>query len=285
MGTEQVQRAALLDLRGRGRIISEGVWCAMTAPKSAGSLADAIILASEGLHCFPCAASKRPATPHGFLDASADPAVLQELWARYPGPLVGVRTGSTSRIDVLDLDRKHREAMEWWSSYRDRLPLTRVHRTRSGGLHLVFQHAPDIRCSASRIAPGVDVRGDGGYVIWWPTTGLPVLSDARIASWPDWLLAQLLPSKRTVAPRVTVPDSHAMMHLVQLIAGANAGERNNFTFWAACRAGEMVASGLLGADAAVAVIAEAATRAGLPRSEAERTAWSGIRATGGLAHA
>jgi hypothetical protein len=44
-------------------------------------------------------------------------------------------------------------------------------------------------------------------------------------------------------------------------------------------------SGLLGADAVAAVIAEAATRAGLPRSEAERTAWSGIRATGGLAHA
>lgn len=48
---------------------------------------------------------------------------------------------------------------------------------------------------------------------------------------------------------------------------------------------EMVASGLLGADAAAAIIAEAATRAGLPRAEAEDTAWSGIRATGGLAHA
>ena len=47
----------------------------------------------------------------------------------------------------------------------------------------------------------------------------------------------------------------------------------------------MVASGLLGADAAGALIAEAATRAGLPRAEAERTAWSGIRATGGLSHA
>ena len=46
-----------------------------------------------------------------------------------------------------------------------------------------------------------------------------------------------------------------------------------------------MASGLLGADAAAAVIAEAATRAGLSRLEAERTAWSGIRTTGGLAHA
>jgi hypothetical protein len=75
------------------------------------------------------------------------------------------------------------------------------------------------------------------------------------------------------------------MRLVQLIAGARTGDRNNVTYWAACRAGEMVASGLLEANAAAAVIAEAATRAGLPRYEAERTAWSGIRVTGGFANA
>ena len=83
---------------------------------NATPLGDALILASEGRHCFPCASSKRPATPHGFLDASADPAELRELWARYGGPLVGGRTGRFSGIDVLDLDRKHREAMVWWTS-------------------------------------------------------------------------------------------------------------------------------------------------------------------------
>jgi hypothetical protein len=249
------------------------------------ALRDALVLASEGRHCFPCLSTKRPATPHGFLDASADPVALQELWARYAGPLVGVRTGRSSGIDVLDLDRKHGEAVAWWASNRGRLSVTRVHRTRSGGLHLVFRHVPDIRCSASRIAPGIDVRGDDGYIIWWPALGLPVLSSAPLAIWPDWLCAQLLPTQRIVAPRIRVPDRHALMRLVQLIAGARAGERNNLTYWAACRAGEMVASGLLGADAAADVIAEAATRAGLPRAEAARTAWSGIRATGGISHA
>ncbi len=244
----------------------------------------ALILASEGRHCFPCASSKRPTTPHGFLDASADPLALRGLWVRYAGPLVGVRTGHSSGIDVLDLDRKHCGAMVWWASHRDRLPVTRVHRTRSGGLHLVFQHAPDIRCSAARIARGIDVRGDGGYIIWWPATDLPVLCDAPFAPWPEWLSAQLFPSQRTVAPRITVPDSHAIARMVQLIASSRLGERNNLTYWAACRAGEMVASGLLEANAAVAIIAEAATRAGLPRAEAEDTAWSGIRKTGGVAH-
>jgi hypothetical protein len=185
---------------------------------------------------------------------------------------------------VLDLDFKHREAMEWWTAHRDTLPETRAHRTRSGGVHLLFQHAVGMRCSASKIVPGVDVRGDGGYVIWWPIAGLPVLCDAQLAPWPEWLRIQLSSPKRPTASRATVPDSRALVRLVRLVAGAREGERNDLTYWAACRAGEMVASGLFDAEAAVALIAEAATRAGLPRVESERTARSGIRTGGGLSH-
>jgi len=140
----------------------------MNAEAIARALGGTLMLGSEGRPCFPCAKSKRPISPRGFLDASADPIAPREIWSKFPGPLVGVRTGNTSRIDVLDLDRKHREATEWWMAHRDDFPVTRVHRTRSGGLHLLFQHAPNMRCSASNIAPGIDVRGDGGYVIWWP---------------------------------------------------------------------------------------------------------------------
>jgi hypothetical protein len=252
----------------------------MMAETIAKALDGALILASEGRHCFPCARTKRPTSPHGFLDASSDLVELRKLWTRHPGPLVGIRTGKISGVDLLDLDRKHRQAAEWWKAHRDILPATRVHRTRSGGLHLFFQHAPGMRCSAAKIMPGVDVRGDGGYVIWWPIAGLPVLRDAPLAPWPEWLRAQLLSPLRPVVPRITVPDGLVLAGLIRLVAGAPDGERNNLAYWAACRAGEMVASGLLGADIAAAVIAEAATRAGLPRAEAERTAWSGIRTTG-----
>jgi hypothetical protein len=250
----------------------------MAAEKIANVLGEALMLASEGRPCLPCAANKRPTSPRGFLDASADPIALRELWSNCPGQLVGVRTGKASGIDVLDLDHKHRQAAEWWTAHRDSLPVTRAHRTRSGGLHLLFQHTPGMRCSASKIASGIDVRGDGGYVIWWPIAGLPVLLDAPLARWPEWLRIQLLSPQRPVAFRATMPDRHALARLVRLVAGAREGERNSLTYWAACRAGEMVATGLLDADAAAALIAEAATRAGLPRVEAERTARSGIRA-------
>ena len=62
---------------------------------------------------------------------------------------------------------------------------TRPHRTRSGGLHLIFGHYDGLKCSAGKIARGVDVRADGGYILWWPAAGLPMLSDAPIAPWPD----------------------------------------------------------------------------------------------------
>jgi hypothetical protein len=106
--------------------------------------------------------------------------------------LVGVATGAISDIDVLDIDQKP-EARVWWVQHRDRLPVTRTHRTRSGGLHLIFQHAEGLRCSTSRIAIGVDVKGNGGCCTWWPCINLPVLCDAPVAPWPDWLLCHAYP--------------------------------------------------------------------------------------------
>jgi hypothetical protein len=269
-----------MDRRREGQIQIKTRRSESATDTAACSLGNALTLVAEGRPCFPCGLGKRPTSPHGFLNASTDPVALRKLWEKYPGQLVGIRTGDASGIDVLDLDRQHPEALHWWTVHRNRLPLTRTHRTRSGGLHLLFQHRLGLRCSIGRIVPGVDIRADAGYVIWWPAAGLPVLSDGPLAPWPKWLCAQLEMPRRPVTPRFTVPDPHLLARLVRRIAVAREGERNNLTFWAACRAGEMVASGLVEAEVAAAVIAEAAMRAGLPRAEAERTARSGIQ-TGG----
>jgi hypothetical protein len=246
------------------------------------ALDSALGLVPMGLACFPCKRDKRPACQHGFKAATTDTPGIRELWARSPGELIGVSTGEASGFDALDIDPKHAEAFEWCKAHHEKLPTTRVHKTRSGGVHVLFRHAHGLRCSASRIARGVDVRANGGYVIWWPATGLPVLRAAPLADWPDWLLNQLMSSPAaSPAPRIVVPDAHALARFVQLVAAAPEGERNGLTYWAACRVGEMVASGLLDAESAVAVIAEAATYAGLTRREAERTARSGVRKTSG----
>jgi hypothetical protein len=234
------------------------------------------------LACFPCKGDKRPVCPHGFKRATTDPALLRELWTPSTGELIGVSTGEASGFDVLDVDPKHAEAFAWCKAHHEKLPTSRVHKTRSGGVHVLFRHKHGLRCSAGRVARGIDVRANGGYIIWWPATGLPVLRAAPLAEWPQWLLDQLMSSPQAPsAPRIVIPDTHALARFVQLVAAAPEGERNGLTYWAACRAGEMVASGLLDAESAVAVIAEAATYAGLTRREAERTARSGVRRTGG----
>jgi Bifunctional DNA primase/polymerase, N-terminal len=76
-------------------------------PKMSESLKHALALANERVPSFPCAANKRPATPHGFKEATTDPIELQELWRRFPGPLIGVPTGDFSGLDVLDIDPRH----------------------------------------------------------------------------------------------------------------------------------------------------------------------------------
>ena len=208
--------------------------------------------------------------------------MVRDLWEQQPGPLVGVPTGESSGLDVLDIDPRNGGAT-WFARHRDHLPPTRVHRTRSGGVHLLFKHQTGIRCSAARLAAGVDVRADGGYVIWWPAAELPVLSDAPWADWPEAFLCFLQP-KVHINPRIVIADNVSFRRLVRAVVAAKPGERNNLAYWAACRAGEMVASGLLSAHTAAAVIAEAGIRAGLTPTEARRTAWSGIQRSGGSAH-
>jgi hypothetical protein len=163
-------------------------------------LALALDLAEMGLACFPCRANKNPATPHGFKDATADTAELRGLWRRHPGPLVGLPTGQRNGFDVLDIDPRHGGDV-WFSQERDGLPETRLHRTRSGGLHILFRHRHGVRNSQSKIAPGVDVRGEGGYAIWWPAFGGAVESDAALAEWPDWLLSVLVPPAPAPRPQ------------------------------------------------------------------------------------
>jgi hypothetical protein len=105
------------------------------------------------------------------------------------------------------------------------------------------------------------------------------------ALWPAWLLAQLqIPERIREQPAIMIPDDRALSRLVRVVVGAPEGQRNNLAFWAACRAGEMAKSGLIGPDTAMALIAMAAVRAGLGQREAERTARSGVYTGAGAAN-
>jgi hypothetical protein len=245
----------------------------------------ALVLASQGIASFPCSWNKAPTKPaaagrHGYKDATTDPQMLRALWRDFPGDLVGVPSGAINDFDVLDIDRKHDEARGWWVENRARLPATRTHRTRAGGLHLLFKYVPGLKCSASRIAPGVDIRTNGGYIVWWPAAEYPILCDGPIAALPRWLIEALRPPPSPIKPKASAPsingNRRALCVLIRTVMLAKEGERNSTTFWAACRAAEMIATGDLTYGEAISELAAAAIYVGLPEQEAVRTIHSGL---------
>jgi len=169
------------------------------------TLVDEAIRLSTSFPVFPCKASKAPACPLGFKAATSDPVEIRRLF-NGSGALIGVPTGEASGFDVLDVDPRH-GGQEWEEQNRHRLPETRIHQTMSGGRHWLFRHVEGVHNSASAIAPGIDMRGEGGYVVVPPSPGYSVVSEAEIAHWPDWLLAEILPKTRDPAPR-PAPSSY-----------------------------------------------------------------------------
>lgn len=149
-------------------------------------LQNAMELAEQGIPVFPCLQDKRPACSKGFKAATVFP---DDSLFGPDADLIGMPTGELSGYDVLDIDPR-REGMEWWNAHRHRLPETRVQQTRSGGLHAYFKHVPGLRGLKDKLAPGVEVKGDGNYVIRWDASGLGFTNRA-IGEWPDWLLTEI----------------------------------------------------------------------------------------------
>ena len=256
------------------------------------TLAAALDLAARyGVPVFPCAASKAPLCPGGFKAATADPDAIRALWRAHPGPLIGVPTGTVSGFDALDIDApRHPEAAAWWEANRATLPATRTHATRSGGLHLLFRHAEGLRNSASRIAEGIDVRGDGGFVIWWPAAGCDVLDRTPRATWPAWLLAMAgtpapVPRQAPPLPGGGGADAGrryalaALRKAVESVAQAGEGTRNHTLNREAYGLARFTPSPLSAGEIAAA-LAIAARDAGLSAHEATTTLTSALRAGG-----
>ncbi len=161
------------------------------------ALSHALTLAEQGYPVFPARPSKAPYTEHGLHDASTDPDQIRAWWRQWPDALVAVPTGTASGLLVVDIDPA---GAEWYADHADRLACGRIHRTRRGH-HLVYRY-PDaeVRNSASRIAPGVDVRGQGGYLVWWPAHGHETVGDLDdIGEVPGWLLDLLKEKPRQAA--------------------------------------------------------------------------------------
>jgi hypothetical protein len=170
-------------------------------------LRGALIYAGRGIPVFPCEpGGKRPLTAGGFLEASTDEARIRGWWGRWPNANVAVPTGERSGLLVLDVDAgegTHSVALLELS--RGQPPKTARASTGGGGEHLYFRYPSrtelraaglytrQVRNSQGLLGEGLDVRGEGGYVV------APPSATARAYRWMDrappakaaWLLGCL----------------------------------------------------------------------------------------------
>jgi hypothetical protein len=163
------------------------------------SLQAALDLAAAGVRIFPCynapgtKKDKAPVghlCPNGFEDATTNLEQVRR-WFADGTALIGIPTGDINGFDVLDIDTK-KGGDVWLRANSKNLPATRTYRTQSSGLHLAFQANSVLRNSAGNIAPGVDIRSNGGYVVGWFAHNYKVELDAKPAAWPDWLLVEAM---------------------------------------------------------------------------------------------
>lgn len=135
----------------------------------------AVKYAKRGWSVFPVRKNKTPYTPNGFHNATTDINVITSWWKEHPDANVGIATGSMSHgLTVIDIDIDESKGIHGDESFRDWCDeegvfidsLTAV--TGRGGKHLYFTSTFPYG-NKTGCLPGVDIRGEGGYVIAPPS--------------------------------------------------------------------------------------------------------------------
>ena len=164
-------------------------------PTRTERLRAALTYAEQGWPVFPCKpGGKAPLTPNGHLDATTAASRIAAWWHRWPDANIGIPTGGRSGILALDVD--HPASLDELEAEHGKLPATRTHSTGSGGMHYLYRYpaAENIPNSAGKLGSGLDVRGEGGYIIVPPsatTRPYEVLDKLLLADPPAWLIEDL----------------------------------------------------------------------------------------------
>ncbi|RGH48735.1 hypothetical protein DW894_07385 [Ruminococcus sp. AM41-10BH] len=136
----------------------------------------AIEYAKKGFAVFPLKyRDKVPLTRNGCKDATTDAAQIKAWWQKYPNANIGLATGSVSQnVFVIDLDIDEDRGIDGYHSLEDwqrehgDFPETWTAITGRGGYHLYYRGNGKIKNRAG-IIDGVDIRGNGGYVVAPPS--------------------------------------------------------------------------------------------------------------------
>lgn len=239
---------------------------------------------------------KRPYTSNGLNGATKSQRII-DIWFgdRHPSALIGVPTGENLGGWVLDIDKHgERDGHQWLAemeALHGPLPETARATTANGGTHIFFRHVDGVRNRAA-IAPGVDTRGGGGYII---APG-SVMADGRRYAWidhdgpempefadaPQWLLDLVVSKEPPKQAAPAEPYRHhrgdnapyverAVEDECHKAASAPTGQRGQRLFASACTLGEFVAAGALSRGDAEDMLMRAASSSGVLAKDGERS--------------
>jgi hypothetical protein len=269
-------------------------------------LPDALAYGAAGLPVFPLVVGgKTPAIARGFHSATTNSETIKRYW-RIADRNIGVPTGVASGFWVVDVDPGGEDGIRRLEAEHGPFPATRTVLTPRGGFHFWFRYSGPIPCTANRIAPHVDTRGDGGYVAVAPSvTAAGTYSwlgdpEAELAIAPSWLidLARNKPKPRISERAVAAINHHrhskypgdrsaygraALDRECAALAAIASGGRNNALNCASFRLHQLVAGGELPDSGIADRLIEACEKNGLidddGKESVEKTIASG-RAAG-----
>ena len=254
--------------------------------------------------CFALSANSKlpPRGSHWIDEASTDPKTLVEMF-RSSYANVGIRTGEVSNLMVVDIDcheggANGHESIRALAKQGFLLPMGNAKHgvgmvsTPTGGLHLYYAIPPGVKIknSTGEIAPGIDIRGEGGYIVGPPSRTpngdykwkqYPV----RLMTAPEWLAEAAKqtpppprPQYRATKPTEEIPPVVAEMLKDRLnrIASATNGQRNETLNRDAFYLAKFIGKGFSVEDLEGWLL-NAAMASGMPAYEAHRTIESALR--------
>lgn len=241
--------------------------------------------------------AKHPLVPGGRRAASVDQRRIADWWAHWPSAGIGMLTGAPSGLAVLDVDPRHGgdDTLALLATTKGlSLPATLTAHTGGGGRHHVLSIGGDQRVpnTSGRLpglgpTPGLDIRGDGGYIVVTPSLhrsgnryqwASPAHDPAPLPHW----LTKPAPLPRSPVPAANAPNERyaaaVLTREADAVAAAPEGVRSDQLNRSAFALGTLAATGALSSQAIEDHLLAAALHAGLSHTEALRTIRSGLQA-------
>lgn len=192
----------------------------------------ALYYARLGLSVFPIKPrGKAPLTEHGCRDASKDPQQIEKWWLRWSSANIGIATGDASNglvVIDLDVDREKgidgRATLREWEKQHGRIPdKTWLAITGRGGYHYFYHDKTGIK-NRTGLYEGVDIRGEGGYIVAPPS----IHPNGRQYEWEqDPMLYALADADKTVLEFITPTPREQEKQGLKLPEQIPEGERTD----------------------------------------------------------